>query len=118
MVLESDGWQVDEAADGETAVANMRVSPPDVVIISWHPPRMGGLHLLQTLLVDDDLRVVPRVVISSGDDPVERRFTLGLNAAAWLSAPVSERRLLAAVWDHHSDTTSVPDETTVGPDVG
>lgn len=103
--LECDGWEVDEAADAPGALHAMRDRRPDVVLLRFRPPRMDGMHLLQEMLVDPELRRVPRVVISGGADPVERRFALGLGAAAWLSSPVSPTRLLHAAWDHHSDAT-------------
>ena len=105
-ILERDGWQVDEAPDRAQALASMRQRRPDVVILGLRSPRLEGLQLLQEMLLDLHLRAVPRVVISDGADPVERRFALGLGAAAWLSSPVSPDRLLAAAWDHLSDVTA------------
>ena len=102
-ILEADGWQVDEVGEGSAALSSMRMRRPDVVILRLRSPRLEGLHLLQEMLLDLHLRAVPRVVISDGRDPVERRFALGLGAAAWLSSPVSPERLLAAAWDHLSD---------------
>lgn len=114
-MLERDGWDVDERDDADAALATMRSRRPDVVLIALHPPRLGGLHLLQEMLIDDHLRTIPRIVISGGADPVERQFALKLGAAAWLSSPVSEQRLLAATWDHHSDATQRADVVVVPP---
>ena len=112
--LEQDGWNVECADNCDAALERMRFRRPEVVLLALQPTRVRGLRLLQEMLVDDDLRSIPRVVISGGSDPVERRFALGLGAAAWLSSPVSPRRLLAAAWDHHSDATAtVNDEETV-----
>ncbi len=105
-ILHSDGWEVTEVDGCEPALASMRDRRPDVVLLALHPFRVGGLHLLQEMLVDPELRSIPRVVISGGSDPVERRFALGLGAAAWLASPVTPHRLLAAAWDHHSDASA------------
>ena len=107
--LEGDGWDVDCADNCDTAVETMRWKRPDVVLLGLHSPRVRGLRLLQDMLVSEDLRPIPRVVISGGSDPVERRFALGLGAAAWLSSPVTPRRLLAAAWDHRSDASVASD---------
>lgn len=105
-ILESDGWEVEEAIDATVALAAMRIRPPDVVLLGlFGDAASGGIHLLQEMLLDPSLRLVPRVVISDGGSAVERRFALGLGAAAWLSSPVSPERLLAAAWDHRSDVT-------------
>lgn len=105
-ILELDGWDVDEVDECDTALESMRDRRPDVVLLALQSPRARGLHLLQEMLVDDDLRWIPRVVISGGSDPVERRFALKLGAAAWLSSPVTPDRLLSAAWDHRSDANA------------
>jgi CheY-like chemotaxis protein len=114
--LELDGWDVEDADECDSALDCMRRKRPDVVLLALQSPRARGLHLLQEMLVDDELRGIPRVVISGGSDPVERRFALKLGAAAWLSSPVTPSRLLAAAWDHHSDAhSSDGHEETVPP---
>lgn len=104
-VLERDGWEVDDVDECGAALASMRHRRPDVVLLMLQSPRVRALRLLQEMLIDDHLRSIPRVVISGGSDPVERRFALKLGGAAWLSSPVTPQRLLAAAWDHHSDQT-------------
>lgn len=107
-MLEQDGWEVGEVCDAQAALASMRARRPDVVLLGLFGDAAGaggGVHLLQEMVLDPRLRAVPRVVISDGGSPVERRFALGLGAAAWLASPVSTERLLAAAWDHRSDTT-------------
>lgn len=112
-ILLDGGWQVDDVGDVAVALAAMRVRVPDIVLLGLFeraPVRghaRGVIQLLEEMLLDPWLRAVPRIVISAGERPVERSFALGLGAAAWLSAPVSPRRLLAAAWDHLSD--SLPD---------
>ncbi len=118
QVLEKDGWEVGEVADALDALAWMRARRPDVVLLGLFADSGGGgggVHLLQEMLLDPHLRLVPRVVISDGGSPVERRFALGLGAAAWLSSPVSTERLLAAAWDHRSDTTVDGDRDVTRP---
>lgn len=102
--LELDGWEVAEASCTHAGLQSMQYFVPEVVILTLTRPSVDGFHLLQTMMRDHRLRDVHRVVVSDGGDPVERRFALGLGAAAWLAKPVSPRRLLAAAWDHRSDT--------------
>ena len=114
--LRSDGWEVAEYDDAASALAAMRDRRPDVVLLALHPPRSDGLHLLQEMLTDAELRAIPRVVISGGADAVERALALGLGGAAWLASPVTPERLLAAAWDHRSDVdVSVDDVEPVPP---
>lgn len=105
--LELDGWDVAEAACTHGGLQSMQYLRPEVVVLVLARPAVDGFQLLQTMMRDRRLRDVHRVVISDGGDPVERRFALGLGAAAWLAKPVSPQRLLAAAWDHRSDAHAV-----------
>src|SRR5262250_348753 len=46
MVLESAGYQVDEASDGEEALALCRETHPDIALVDLHMPKMEGLDVL------------------------------------------------------------------------
>ena len=46
MVLESAGYQVDEARDGEEALALCRETHPDIAFVDLHMPKMEGLDVL------------------------------------------------------------------------
>lgn len=102
--LELGGWEVAEASCTQAGLQSMQYALPEVVVLTLARPAVDGFQLLQTMMRDERLRRVHRVVISDGGDAVERRFALGLGAAAWLAKPVSPERLLAAAWDHRSDS--------------
>jgi len=46
MVLESAGYQVDEARDGEEALTLCRQTHPDIAFVDLHMPKMAGLDVL------------------------------------------------------------------------
>jgi DNA-binding NtrC family response regulator len=46
MVLESAGYQVEEARDGEEALALCRQTHPDIAFVDLHMPKMAGLDVL------------------------------------------------------------------------
>jgi DNA-binding NtrC family response regulator len=46
MVLESAGYQVEEARDGEEALASCRQTHPDIAFVDLHMPKMAGLDVL------------------------------------------------------------------------
>ena len=46
MVLESAGYQVDEASDGEEALDLCRDTHPDIAFVDLHMPKMEGLDVL------------------------------------------------------------------------
>ena len=50
VVLGAEGWVVDQAADGEQALALVRSRPPDVLILDHSMPRRTGWDVAQQLL--------------------------------------------------------------------
>jgi two-component system chemotaxis response regulator CheY len=48
-MLEELGLSVDEAEDGQVALAKCKVSLPDVVLLDWNMPVMNGFEFLVAL---------------------------------------------------------------------
>ena len=49
LALERAGYDVDEAADGEAALAIARRTPADAVVADLCMPKLGGIDLLKAL---------------------------------------------------------------------
>ena len=49
MALRYEGWEIQTAGDGETAIALAKESPPDVVVLDVMLPDMSGLDVLRKL---------------------------------------------------------------------
>jgi DNA-binding response OmpR family regulator len=61
LKLELDGYRVDVAYDGETAVDMANTETPDIIFLDVRLPKLDGLGVLQALRADpktEDVRVV------------------------------------------------------------
>lgn len=58
LLTERGGMEVTVAADPLLALAKMRQSRPDVIVLDLHLPRMDGLTFLSKLMAEDPLPVV------------------------------------------------------------
>jgi response regulator NasT len=83
------------AADGQEAIELANESRPDLYLFDIEMPNVDGLEAAQ-LLADNGLRR-PVVVITGVDDPslIERSIATGVSA--YLTKPVDERELQAAL---------------------
>jgi two-component system, response regulator PdtaR len=83
------------AADGEEAIELAHESKPDLYLFDIEMPNVDGLEAAQQL-ADNGLRR-PVVVITGVDDPslIERSIASGVSA--YLTKPVDERELQAAL---------------------
>jgi CheY-like chemotaxis protein len=62
--LEMKGYQVDEAANGEEALAKLSDRAPLLVLLDLQMPVMNGREMLQRMRTTPDLKDVPVVIIS------------------------------------------------------
>jgi len=66
LVLESAGYEVDEAPNGAVALAKMRASKPDLVIMDvMMTTPLDGYHTIQQVAHDPDLSGIPVLMVSS-----------------------------------------------------
>ena len=66
VLLRGDGFSVSCAEDGEAALAEARLAPPDVVLTDLRMPKMDGVSLCQRLHeIDADL---PVILMTAFDD--------------------------------------------------
>jgi CheY-like chemotaxis protein len=58
---------VDEASDGEEALAVIAEQPPDAIVLDLRMPRMGGLELLAVLAGDQRWRDIPVLIVTAAE---------------------------------------------------
>jgi two-component system chemotaxis response regulator CheY len=56
---------VDEASDGQAALAKLRAKPYGLVISDWNMEPMTGFELLQTVRADDKLKPTPFIMVTA-----------------------------------------------------
>ena len=88
--LEPLGFEVLEAADGQTALETARARRPDVIVLDVLLPRMDGWTVLRALKESEETRSIPVVVHSVVDN---RAFGFSLGAFDYLVKPVTPGRL-------------------------
>jgi DNA-binding NtrC family response regulator len=94
-ILESDGLEVEEAADGEEALARFEAAPFPLVITDLRMPRLDGMGLLQRL----SARAPPPRVVMVTAHGSERQAVEAMKAGAWdyFRKPFEADELLAVV---------------------
>jgi signal transduction histidine kinase/response regulator of citrate/malate metabolism len=96
-LLEGQGYTVDTAADGESALAAARASPPDLVLTDVMMPRLDGFGLLRELRADRATQGVPVIMLSARAGEEAKIEGLDAGADDYLVKPFAARELLARV---------------------
>jgi CheY-like chemotaxis protein len=95
-VLEREGMQVVEAADGLDAVDAIGQHQFDLIILDLDMPRLDGLGVLEELGASVATTQIPVIVLTARSDDTESR-ALDLGAQDYLTKPVRPTALTARV---------------------
>lgn len=91
--LEDQGFQIDIAGDGRTALDTITVQAPDLILLDVNLPIMTGPELLEKLEKDPLRRNIPVIVIT-GEPDYPKQLA---HAVAFMRKPVDFFRLLRLV---------------------
>lgn len=95
MTLPENGFEVLEAGDGQEALDVIAVRPPDLLVLDWRMPGLGGADVLREVRRSHpDLRVI---VLTVEGRPRQRAVAESLGADMFLTKPFSPLELLDAV---------------------
>jgi diguanylate cyclase (GGDEF)-like protein len=95
--LTARGYEVQEAADGEAALAAIRRTRPDAVLLDVEMPVLDGHGVLTALRADGDLSVIPVVFLSASPDVDGVAKGLEAGAHDYLRKPFEAAELVARV---------------------
>lgn len=94
--LEREGFAVDEAADGPSALTRFEdgAPAPDLVLLDIGLPGVDGLEVLRRLRTTSDVYVL---LVTARADEVDRLVGLGVGADDYITKPFSPREVVARV---------------------
>jgi DNA-binding response OmpR family regulator len=116
--LNAEHFEVKSVHDGGDALALLRTSEFDIVILDVMLPSVGGFDVLRTLGASHE---TPILMLTARGDDVDRIVGLELGADDYLSKPFNPRELVArirAILRRASSRAArgpATDELTVGP---
>jgi DNA-binding response OmpR family regulator len=95
MYLERDGFHVESAGDGRTALDAVNRLRPALMVLDIMLPEMDGLEVCRTLRAQDN--PLPILMLTARDDDVDKILGLELGADDYLTKPFNPRELVARV---------------------
>jgi two-component system, OmpR family, phosphate regulon response regulator PhoB len=95
--LESDGFAVAQAGDGDEALSAIDTERPDLVVLDLSMPGLGGLDVLRRVRGAPVTAALPVIVLSGRSGETDRIVGLDLGADDYLVKPFSPGELAARV---------------------
>ncbi len=96
-LLTSKGFHVEEAVDGEAAVAKARETTPELVLLDVRMPRLDGFEVCRILKQDESTQFIPIILITALSSVEDRVAGIEAGADDFLSKPFYQAELLARV---------------------
>jgi adenylate cyclase len=95
--LESQGYEVVLAADGEAALIAVRKQLPDLILLDIMMPKLDGIEVTRRLKADASLPFIPIILVTAKAD--DRDVVAGLDAGGddYLTKPFEHAALIARV---------------------
>src|SRR5947199_1972140 len=97
MRLESQGYEVITAGDGEAALAIVRDKLPDLVLLDIMMPKLDGIATVKQLKADAALPFIPVILVTARADAKDVIAGLEAGGDDYLTKPVDQAALMARV---------------------
>ena len=94
LYLESEGYRVVEAADGEQALEAVREQAPDLAILDVMMPKLDGLAVTRALRQRSD---IPILILSAKSQDNDKILGLNLGADDYIAKPFNALEVVARV---------------------
>jgi len=95
-ILESEGYEVDTAENGEIALAKVRERPPDLILMDVMMPDMNGYDITCRIRRDASIPFMPILMVTAHEEASEVQG-LALGANDFIRKPIDFEQLLARV---------------------
>lgn len=96
--LEMNGFQVETAGDGESALARIKAGlKPDLIITDINMPKMSGLDLIRHVKALPGFRFTPILTLTTESQAAKRDEGKKLGATGWLVKPVAGPDLVRTI---------------------
>ncbi len=96
-VLESAGYEVDEAENGRKALAQLDQGSSDAILCDWKMPEQGGEDLLRTLMTREPAQHLPVIIMTAHGTGPNAITAMQLGAYDFVTKPFDIDEVLATV---------------------
>lgn len=97
FILSRDGFTVHTHEDGATAMAKIRSTPPDMIILDVMLPGQSGFEILRQVKADPEIGKTPVLMLTARGQAKDRDTAQRLGADEFMTKPFSNAEVRDAV---------------------
>jgi two-component system, chemotaxis family, response regulator PixH len=95
--LETLGWRVISAMNGEEALSYLSSNKPDIVFLDVVLPGRSGFEICRTIKSQTDTQKIPVVMCSTKNTDMDRFWGLKQGADLYLTKPVNQAEFVEVI---------------------
>ena len=95
--LVNEGFQVAAAFDGNSGLATIKKTPPDLLLLDLMLPKMSGLEICREIRKEESLNRLPVLMLTARGDEADRVVGLEMGADDYVTKPFSPREMTLRV---------------------
>ena len=95
--LESEGYRVLEAKNGEEGLTLIRETKPDLVLLDWMLPFLSGIEVCRQMRRLPDLKSIAVIMLTAKSEEADKLRGLEVGADDYVTKPFSPSELMARV---------------------
>jgi twitching motility two-component system response regulator PilH len=96
-ILQDAGLEVIRASDGEEAIARIRETSLDLVILDVVMPRMNGFEVIRELRGDPKTAKLPVIFCTQKNTEIDKSWGMDLGADAYINKPFEPKQFISIV---------------------
>ncbi len=96
-MLESAGYEVDTAVDGEEGLRKASAQNYRLIITDLEMPKLNGYEVIQGLRSREQTQQTPVIVMTTRAGDKHRQMALNIGASSYIAKPVEERALIQEI---------------------
>ncbi len=108
MVLESIGYEVVAALDGQEALEKAASESPDLILLDIMMPGMDGWETLERLKADPETAPIPVIVFTAREHSKGRQRSIEMGAVEYFRKPFEPDDLIELVEQHTAPSPAAP----------
>lgn len=95
--LEHEGYEVQNATDGEDGLLMAEEVSPDIILLDWMLPNLSGIEICRRIRRSEELANVPIIMLTARTEEADRIRGLDTGADDYITKPFSPRELIARI---------------------
>ncbi len=96
-VLQSRGYRVRKAINGQLALKGVQITPPDLILLDVNMPIMNGYEVCELLKANPQTSEIPVIFLSALDDVSDKVKAFAVGGVDYITKPFQSEEVLARV---------------------